>query len=266
VDSSALERFAAQSREAWGFSPSLELLRAWVEPMNATTPLDPGVALACGLFHHLPEARRSFDQHVVPRVRSGLSRAGAVDTELDELVQDALTRVLVENGGERLRQYRGQGTFAAFVVTVAMRLFSTRRGKASRETASAEALDALPMALDLEKHLARHQNRTHFAEAFRAALDSLDPRQRTLLKLNLVNGSSIDELAPMYRVSRASVARWLAQAREQLRVETLKRLAGATRLERGDLDGLLASLESGFDVSLRRFIAEATPPPDPSGE
>lgn len=229
--------------------------------MNAALEtLDPGVALACGLFHALPEARRSFDQHVVPRVRSGLQRAGAVDAEVDELVQDALTRVLVENSGERLKQYRGQGTFPAFVVTVAMRLFSTRRGKTSREAPGAvEALDSLPMALDLEKQLSRHQNRSHFAEAFRAALESLDPRQRTLLKLNLVNGSSIDQLAPMYQVSRASVARWIAQAREQLRLETLKRLSGSTRMDRDDLDGLMASLESGFDVSLRRFIAEATP-------
>ncbi|MFT3710290.1 MAG: sigma-70 family RNA polymerase sigma factor [Archangium sp.] len=207
----------------------------------------------------MTEARSAFEKHVVPRVRSGLQRAGAVDAEVDELVQDALTRVLVENSGERLKQYRGQGTFAAFVVTVAMRLFSTRRGKSSREApgAAAETLDALPMALDLEKHLSRAQNRSHFAAAFQAALESLDPRQRTLLKMNLVNGSSIDELAPMYQVSRASVARWIAQAREQLRVETLKRLAGSTRMERDDLDGLMASLESGFDVSLRRFIADA---------
>lgn len=248
-----------RAREAWGFAPAIDVLREWVAPMNASADsLDPGVALACALFHQVPEARTAFEKHVVPRVRQGLQRAGATGFELDELVQDALTRVLVENGGERLKQFRGQGTFAAFVVTVAMRLFSTRRGK-TRHESGGEGLDALPLALDLEKHLSRHQNRAHFAEAFRGALDALDPRQRTLLKLSLVNGSSIDELAPMYQVSRASVARWLVQAREQLRAETLKRLAGTTRLERGDLEGLMASLESGFDVSLRRFIAEATP-------
>jgi lysyl-tRNA synthetase class 2 len=72
-------------------------------------------------------------------------------------------------------------------------------------------------------------------------------------------GASIDELAPLYQVSRATVARWLASARQQLQKGTLDRLSKGTRLEGVELDGLMASLESGFDVSLRRFVEEAAP-------
>jgi DNA-directed RNA polymerase specialized sigma24 family protein len=53
---------------------------------------------------------------------------------------------------------------------------------------------------------------------------ALSPRERALLKLNLVDGASIDELAPLSQVSRATVARWLA---------------------------------AGFELSLKRFVAEA---------
>lgn len=255
-----LAQFSARAQQALGFVPGHDLLGPWVQPMSALATLDPGVALACGLFHQLPEARAYFEQQVAPRVRAALQKAGASATEVDELVQASLTRVLVENGGERLRQYRGHGTFAAFVITVALRLFTNARTSSSTtREASDDGLERLPAALDLERHLARSQHRSHFASAFRAALEALAPRQRTLLKLNLVNGSSIDELAPMYQVSRATVARWLAQSRDALRVETLRRLSGTTRMEGDDLEGLLASLESGFDVSLRRFITEATP-------
>lgn len=253
-----VERFAERARQTLGFEVPLELLRAWVQPMSALPKLDAGVALACGLFHQRPEAQAHFGEQVVPRVRAALQRAGARGAETDELLQASLTRVLVENDGARLRQYRGQGTFSAFLVTVALRLFTTARTSAPRES-SEDDLSQLPAALDLERHLARSQNRAHFSQAFRAALEALPSRQRTLLKLNLVNGSSIDELAPMYQVSRATVARWLAQSKDALRVETLKRLSASTRLEGDDLDGLLHSLESGFDVSLRRFITEATP-------
>jgi RNA polymerase sigma-70 factor (ECF subfamily) len=256
-----LERFAARAQAAWGFAPPLETLRAWVEPMSAELPsLDAGVALACGLFHQQPEAQRSFEQHVAPRVKAALHRAGATPVETDELMQASLTRVLVEQKGERLRQYRGHGTFPAFVITVALRLFTNAR-TALKPQSSDDGLQHLPAALDLERHLARSQHKEHFAKAFQGALDALAPRQRTLLKLNLVNGSSIDELAPMYQVSRATVARWLAQSREALRGETLRRLSATTRLDGDDLEGLMASLESSFDVSLRRFIAEATPEP-----
>jgi RNA polymerase sigma-70 factor, ECF subfamily len=261
VPPAELERFAARAEAAWGFAPPLDTLRAWVEPMNAElATLDPGVALACGLFHQHPEAQRSFTLHVAPRVKAALHRAGASSVESDELMQASLTRVLVENGGERLKQYRGHGTFPAFVITVALRLFTNAR-TALKPQSSDDGLDRLPAALDLERHLARSQHRAHFARAFQAALDALAPRQRTLLKMNLVNGSSIDELAPMYQVSRATVARWLAQSRDALRLETLRRLSVTTRLDGDDLEGLMASLESSFDVSLRRFITEATPAP-----
>lgn len=256
MDPQEFERFLALCEETWGFRVPDQVLRGWVAPMTGTP--DPGVALACGLFHQQPEARAAFERLVTPRVKAALQRAGATAVEVDELVQASLTRVLVESGGERLKQYRGQGTFPAFVITVALRLFSTTRSATTRE-APDEGLERLPAVLDLERHLARSQHRAHFSQAFRAAIEALPARQRTLLKLNLVNGSSIDELAPMYQVSRATVARWLAQARDALRTETLRRLSATTRMEGDDLEGLMASLESSFDVSLRRFITEATP-------
>lgn len=44
--------------------------------------------------------------------------------------------------------------------------------------------------------------------------------------------------------------------------ETLRRLQESTRAGGDELRGLMTSLESGFDVSLRRFITAATPEDD----
>ena len=59
------------------------------------------------------------------------------------------------------------------------------------------------------------------------------------------------------RVSRATLARWLAAAKQALHVQTLSLFSQGTRLQGVELEGLMASLESGFDLSLRRLVVEA---------
>ncbi|MBE2250000.1 MAG: hypothetical protein IAE78_10650 [Myxococcus sp.] len=256
-----LEVLAAKARATFGFSCDVGLLEAWVREVTSAEParLDPGVALACALFHRQPEALACFEERVVPRVRAALQKLGAAAPAVDEHVQGMRTRLLADDHGARLRHYRGVGAFEAFVITTAVRALTDAHRGPMRD-ADDEALAKLPAAVDLERQLARTGQRHLFATAFRASLAALEPRERALLKLNLVDGASIDALAPLYQVSRATVARWLSSARQALQQGTLARLSKDTRLEGDDLHGLMASLESGFDVSLRRFVEEAAGP------
>jgi RNA polymerase sigma-70 factor (ECF subfamily) len=251
-----LPEFENRVKAELGFVPERSQLEAWLAAVESLEQADVGLALACGLFHAQPEAQAWFAKHVVPRVRAVVRRAGATDAQADDYVQHTLTRVLVERDGARLRLFRGRGSFVSFISTVALRHFTDSRAKVARETSDDDAVAAAPAMQDLERQLARGQNREHFTRAFREALASLEGRERTLLRANLLDGRSIDELAPLYSVSRATVARWLARAREALRVETLRRLSTATRAEGDELESLLVSLQSGFDVSLQRFLEE----------
>ena len=176
--------------------------------------------------------------------------------EAEEHLQAARVRLLVDDGGSRLKGYRGLGSFDAFVTTVAVRALSNAR-QAVRPSDDEKAIAALPAAADLERALSRSGQQQHFAEAFRGALAALSARERALLRLNLVEGASIDELAPMYAVSRATVARWLASAKQALQHQTISALSLHTRVQGPELEHLLTSLQSGFDLSLRRFVAEA---------
>lgn len=254
----ALRTFATRAEAEWGFAPDAALLGAWVGQC-ATGPLDrldPGVALACGLFHQHPLALGCFERRVAPKVRAALRKLGATEAEADEHLQATRTKLLVDDGGARLKSYRGLGSFDAFATTAAVRAWYSAHQKA-KPAAEDDALAKLPAAVDLERALARTGQQAHFAEAFRQALAELSPRERALLRLNLVDGASVDELAPMYAVSRATVARWLSAARTALQGRTVRALAQRTKLGGTELDGLMASLESGFDLSLRRFVAEA---------
>ncbi len=229
-------------------------LAAWVEQYGRGGSRE-GLALACGLFHKRPEALAAFERDVAPKVKGSLRKLGASDAEAEEHLQLARARLLVEEGGRRLTSYRGVGSFDAFVTTIAVRSWTDTHRKPA--ALPEDDLARMPAALDLERALARSGQREHFTSAFREALAALTSRERTLLRLSLVEGSSIDALAPMYGVSRATVARWIASARTALQQGTLNRLSSSTRLQGTDLQGLMASLESGFDVSLRRFVAEA---------
>ncbi|MBL8954366.1 MAG: sigma-70 family RNA polymerase sigma factor [Myxococcaceae bacterium] len=229
-------------------------LAEWVTK-HGQKGLTDGLALACGLFLKRPAALATFERDVAPKVRGALRKLGASEAEAEEHLQLARTRLLVDNGGQRLTTYRGVGAFDAFVTTIAVRLWTDSHRKPSTE--SDDALAQLPAALDLERALARSGQKDHFASAFRAALAALTARERTLLRLSLVEGASIDALAPMYGVSRATIARWVAAAKSALQLGTLSRLSSTTKLQGAELQGLMTSLESGFDMSLRRFVVEA---------
>ncbi len=255
-----LEALAAKAQSTFGLACDVDRLEAWVREVTTApvTKLDAGVVLACELFHRAPAALGCFEDRVVPRVKAALTKLGAPPAAVDEHVQAMRTRLLADEHGARLKHYRGVGAFEAFVITTAVRALTDAHRGPMRD-ADDEPLAKLPAAVDLERQLARTGQQHLFSTAFRESLAALAPRERALLKLNLVDGASIDELAPLYQVSRATVARWLASARQQLQKGTLDRLSKGTRLEGVELDGLMASLESGFDVSLRRFVEEAAP-------
>jgi len=85
-------------------------------------------------------------------------------------------------------------------------------------------------------------------------LSELGDRERTLLRLHLGERLSIDVLASMYSVNRATAARWLVAARQQL----LSRARAAIRASLGSSDEELESLgvllQSQLHVSLTRRL------------
>lgn len=232
-------------------------LERWLEQVDARAEADADVVLTCGLFHRDPWALSEFERSVAPRVLAALSKLGADEASAAECLQATRVRLLVDEGGRRLTQYRGIGSFAAFVITAAVRALSVQHRGRRVQLEPEAALRSLSAATDLERQVARVGQTALFERAFRDALGSLSTREVALLKLNLVDGASIDELAGVYRVSRATAARWLASARSALKSSTLSRLSSLTRLERHDVKSLFDSVVSSLNLSLRRFVAEA---------
>lgn len=213
-----------------------------------------GLVLAAGCLAGLPAALAVLDREVLPGVRATLLRRAEAAMVDDVLQQTRLKLLLGASPG--LAQYAGRGPLQAFVRTVAVRLLNLE--VAARPAGSQEALETLADAAELDGGLLRADQQQHFKDAFRVAAAALTPRQRSLLRLNLVDGLSIDEIAPVYGAHRSSAARWLADAKEALAKETRRQLASRLQLEGEALESLLRSVQHRFDLSLQSALREVS--------
>jgi RNA polymerase sigma-70 factor, ECF subfamily len=107
----------------------------------------------------------------------------------------------------------------------------------------------------------KEQYRTAFAAAFADAARDLERRDRNLLRLHFLGGITLEQLASMYGVHRATVVRWLAGARKAVFDGTRKRMR--EKLGDAELDEVLAMIQSRLDVSVRQLLAsmERSAPP-----
>lgn len=174
---------------------------------------------------------------------------------LDEVKQRVRERLLLAEPPQpaRLESYAGQGKLEGLVVVtgsrIALDLLRARKAPASEASAierlADEGADPLLAAM-------KSAARSGFREAFSRAIESLSPRDRALLKMHLLRGVTLESLATMYGVHRATVVRWLADARAKVVAETRRALSDSVRS--GELDETMALIESQLDASIERLF------------
>ncbi len=198
-----------------------------------------------------------FERAIMNPARSVLARLGEPDFR-DDVVQRMRERLLmtVEGVPPRLGQYTGQGSLLNWVRSSLYRLGLTMR-RLDHPAENSEELATLPdAAWPLELQYIRVAHRDAFAQAFREALAALDEQGRTVLRLNLAEKLSIDQLAVVYGVHRATVARWVVRARTALTTQVEATLKERLSLETAEYDALLESLQQNLEVSLARMMGD----------
>ena len=133
--------------------------------------------------------------------------------------------------------------------------YGLKRGLPKEQPTSDALLDALPFEgtspelLSLRRDFARP-----FHEAFTAALATLGPRERNVLRLYLLEGVPSEVIGTMYGVHRATVARWIASTHEQLLGETRRRLTAELGVIGKDLDTLMRLATRGIEISIATVL------------
>jgi RNA polymerase sigma-70 factor (ECF subfamily) len=96
----------------------------------------------------------------------------------------------------------------------------------------------------------KQRYREAFRAAFRAALAALSARDRNLLRMHLIDELTIDQIAALHRTHRATAARWLAAARDQVAREVRRDLMKQLGADPFEADELLQWIRSRVELSL----------------
>lgn len=117
---------------------------------------------------------------------------------------------------------------------------------------------------DPELEFLKTRYRAAFKTAFETAIASLSTRERVILRLQIIDGLSIDGIGSIYGVHRATAARWLARARRQILTATRREMRNTLDIDSGQLDSIMRLIDSRLEVSIERVLAQdssSEPPP-----
>ena len=214
------------------------------------------LAVACARGNAV--ALKVFDELYAPSVKQALRRLELSADDHADVLQLVRVRLMVGKDGAtpRIVEYAGGGRLGALVFVAATRIgLNMLRARQKIDDSDLSSLDpADPDGLALADQLGKQEYRAELRTAFAEAVKQLDKKDRTLLRLSVIDGLSIDELGTMYRVHRATVARWIAAARDNLTKVARERFLSLTGLSKSDLASVGELVESQIQVSMERLL------------
>jgi RNA polymerase sigma-70 factor (ECF subfamily) len=260
----ALASAASRARAAWkdvdaGDERFATFLggRIAAAELDAARVADLWAACACGTGDS--RAIAEVEARYFPDVDAALGKMGLSADRIGE-VKQGLRRLLFVGDpalqtAPRITEYRGTGDLRAWLRVTAMRAALKLLRKENRETPTDDALlEARAQQDDPELAYMKAAYRASFKVAFQEALESLLPRERTLLKQQIVDGLGIDELGALYQVHRATAARWVQSAREKLLLRTRRTFMINARISSDECESIMRMVRSQLDMSLQRRL------------
>jgi RNA polymerase sigma-70 factor (ECF subfamily) len=264
----ALEGAVARARAAW---PELPLAVEAYLPYLAVRMADPGdldhlnatdLYAACAAVHKDPRALAAIEARYFGDIDAALRKMNLASPRIDDVKQTVRRQLFVGEDGQppRIAQYGGKGELRAWLRVTAVRAALKVIRKEKRETV-ASSDDAIfehgTSNADPELAYIKEVYRDKFRAAFQNALDALGDRDKTFLRQHVVDGLSIDDLAALNQIHRATAARWLAKAKETLLEGTRKTFMQNARISRGECDSILRMVQSQLDATIRRRLESA---------
>lgn len=206
--------------------------------------------VACGCVAGDRAAVLAVERELVPIIDLAL---GSWDpTTRDETRQRLRAMLVVDHNGRGplLAQYSGRGALRRWVRVVAAREASKTRDedRAHVHVDDDTLFDLLAPPGDPVVSAVKREAAVAVKAAFVGALAELDRRDRTLLRLHLLDGLSIDAIAPMFTVHRATVARWIAAAKQLVLDRTRRTLMRDLRLDAAEVDSMIQLVQSRIEL------------------
>jgi RNA polymerase sigma-70 factor (ECF subfamily) len=210
-----------------------------------------------------PVAHAAFEDALSEVDVAGAATRATKD-QIEEVKQRLRVQMLVARDGKPpgIASYRGKGPLRGWLRITATRELIRHKKQHERETPIETSLDRLlTSGIDPALEQLKAEYRSEFSIALREAIDTLSAEDRTLLRQQIVDDMSIDEIGVAFGVHRATAARWLARARAALVSATHHRLAERLAMPVDQIDSVMRLVRSRLDASVVRYLRDDKTPP-----
>jgi RNA polymerase sigma-70 factor, ECF subfamily len=261
----------AQGQEAWGALGVEESF--FIDRVHKVIPkeLDANAAidaihaadfyLACACIRGDPRALQELDG-LIGQARSAVQKVLGSSLSVDDGLQH-LRRKLATNldGPARIAEYSGRGPLKRWIRAVATRVaLDLKRSDKGHDPLRDEDSNPLYQTISgPELDLVRGRDRPRFEAAFATALASLGSRERGALRLQVVEGLSLNAIGRVYGVNKSTVSRWLLQARSDVQRHLRRTLEKELHLRGSELRSFIGQFQSRLDASLSQFFGRSKP-------
>jgi RNA polymerase sigma-70 factor (ECF subfamily) len=212
--------------------------------------------IAVGCLEGDRTALARFDELLSSIVGPAVRHLGSASFA-DDLRQLLRVRLLVAEDRDepRIAEYAGSGPLGGFVRVAAVRLALNVKA-AERRTPEDLGRVVESAGADPELEYLRARYGGHLATALAKAVDALSDRDRALLRMHHARAMTVDELGRLFGVHRATAARWVARARQDLLAAVAKELSAILGIDGAEAASLIRLVDSRLDLSLRGLLAE----------
>jgi RNA polymerase sigma-70 factor (ECF subfamily) len=224
----------------------------------ASIPHGAELYLAAGCAAGDRAALAVFENEYVARVPLYVSRLSLREELLDDLRQRVRIRLLFDQP-PRIGSYAGLGPLDGFV-----RLTAVRLGLDLLEAQKSLPRPMDPVLLTSGLHgaepcfdVARARYGPLFQTVLQEALEGLGDRDKALLRFHFVEQLNIEEIGRIYRIHRATAARWLLDIRRRLLAAVQERLSLEVRITTSsEFRSLLDVVRDDLHLSLSRILGQ----------
>jgi RNA polymerase sigma-70 factor (ECF subfamily) len=198
---------------------------------------------------------REMSRPVLVRYLSRIGNAHLLFEEVEQRLWDSVLVGAVD--GPRLATYAGRGPLGSWLGVSAQRiaLMELRHERAESRARNEVAARARLTADDPELAAIKERFRDKFQEAFAVAIQTLTDRERTVYRMHLVDGLTLEQIAKAYGVHHTTVLRWLSAARARVLEEAKRRLRAELPVSSGEFDSIARLLMDEVDLNISLVLA-----------
>lgn len=211
--------------------------------------------LACACARQDPIAIARFEERYRDEVAAAYRRFPNLPVSHDDVVQRMRERLFFSDP-PAIASYAGRGDLRAWVRAATVHLLLNIASRETRERPTDDVffdavVDADPNA---EAGYLKLACRAEFEASFAAALASLTSREKMLLRYAYADGLSVDGIGAVFRVHRATAARWVAAARTKLVEYTYAELVARLDIDPLEAESIVRAALSGVGTTLLRKL------------